>query len=1162
MAKNKQQIKFEADISGFKANIKEAEKSITNLNNQLKLNQSQLKGNTDDSNLLSQRIETLKKKYDEQTKVVENTRKAYEEAVKVFGENSKEAENLKNKLLQAETAQQNIKNEIDKTNQQLIAQTNNLAKTGKAWQESGERLKDYGSKIESVGKKLSILSGLVGGIAIASLKSSIDFESAFTGVTKTVDATEEELAELRQGILDLSTEIPTSATEIAAVAEAAGQLGIKTENILSFSKAMIDLGNSTNLTSEEAASQLAKFANIMQMSQEDFDKLGSAIVDLGNNFATTEADIVDMAMRLAGAGKQVGLTEGEVLGLATALSSVGIEAEMGGSAISKAMVKMQNAVELGGGKLNTVLSKTGKSLRDLELLSANNSKDFKDLCDSIGMTSTEVKQLITAGTNLEDFANISGMTAEQFKKAWQEDAVGALTAFINGLGDAENKGESAITMLSEMGLTEVRLRDSLLRAANAGDLLNTAVETGTKAFKENTALANEANKRYATTESQLKMLKNEATKTAIEFGDELAPSLRQLVKDSKPLLKNIASAVKSFAELDSKTKKNIISIGALVVALGPAVKIGGTFIKTLGSVKTAVGTLTGAIGVLKNGTDGANENSIKFAKTLQGLTSTTGLLTIGVLGISSAVVYLATKESETEKQHRLFAEQMLDSKKSLEEYNKSIDEVTNSNLSQINSTSRLKDELITLADENGKVKDEYKSRVEFILKELNEALGTEYKLNGNIIQNYKDLQEEIDKTIEKKKAEIVLNAHEEKYKNAIENQEEAVKKLKEAHDNLGMSIEEAKKKRQELIDEHDKYAEGNGGTYWESKELKELNNLISAYENAEWVVKDYTDKINTYTGEYEKYVEGKYSEIGNIITTSTEDWSKKSLDEVKKSIEEQSKNLETYKLIYKETGNDIAKQLKQQSQENLNTLAKELAERTSTVNELSEEEIDAWKSMASKSYEAYNYGISQLPSTLRSKVEEMTAVIARQTPQFKQEAINNLKGYLQGLSDEELRNFLKEAGVKDVEIVMQGIKEGNLGEEEGIDILTSLYKGLSNNSWQGSIYQTAKGIATKLSDLLNVKATVEGSNLSLGAIVSKLPGHKNGLDYVPYDNYVARLHKGERVLTAEENEQYMSNLQNKVATRNITVQIYPQTMTEAELQRAEKYISRKWGLVL
>lgn len=243
-------------------------------------------------------------------------------------------------LAQAETSLQRYQNQINDVNNQL---NTNSAKI----KEYGEKIEKYGKDIENVGKKLSVFSVASTAALTASAKSAIEFESAFAGVEKTVDATDEQLEQLKQGIRDLAKEIPSTTTEIAGVAEVAGQLGIETENILSFSKAMIDLGNSTNLTAQDAASQLAKFANITQMSQKDFDKLGSSLVDLGNHFATTEADIVEMAMRLAGAGKQVGLSEGKILGLATAMSSVGIEAEMGGSAISKAMVKMQNAVELG-----------------------------------------------------------------------------------------------------------------------------------------------------------------------------------------------------------------------------------------------------------------------------------------------------------------------------------------------------------------------------------------------------------------------------------------------------------------------------------------------------------------------------------------------------------------------------------------------------------------------------------------------------------------------------------------------------------------------------------------------------------------------------------------------------------------------------------------------
>src|SRR5690606_23239827 len=104
----------------------------------------------------------------------------------------------------------------------------------------------------------------------------------------------EQLASLRQGIRDMAMEIPASTTEISAVAEAAGQLGIQTESIESFTRTMIDLGEATNLSSDQAATEFARFANIVGMSQKDFDRLGSSVVALGNTMATTEAEISSM----------------------------------------------------------------------------------------------------------------------------------------------------------------------------------------------------------------------------------------------------------------------------------------------------------------------------------------------------------------------------------------------------------------------------------------------------------------------------------------------------------------------------------------------------------------------------------------------------------------------------------------------------------------------------------------------------------------------------------------------------------------------------------------------------------------------------------------------------------------------------------------------------
>lgn len=306
------------------------------------------------------------------------------------------------------------------------------------------------------------------------------------------------------------------------------------------------------------------------------------------------------------------------------------------------MVKMQNAVEQGGTKLDAVLKKTGMTLRELELMSANDSMGFKELSQSIGMTSTEVKQLITAGTNLEDFASVSGMTAEEFKKAWKDDAAGALSAFIKGLGNAQDKGESAITMLSEMGLTEVRLRDSLLRAANAGNLFNDAIETGTKAWQENTALANEANKRYATTESQLKITRNKIKDIATSLGDKLLPTVNKL-------LEKVEKGIEKFDKLNDSEKENIIKIGLMVAAAGPLLKIGGTAITTIGKVTKGIGIFTEAIGLAKNGIGDATGESAKLAEMFQKLTSPAG---IAAAGITTAVAIIVTEIKKAEKETR------------------------------------------------------------------------------------------------------------------------------------------------------------------------------------------------------------------------------------------------------------------------------------------------------------------------------------------------------------------------------------------------------------------------------------------------------------------------------------------------------------------------------
>lgn len=415
---------------------------------------------------------------------------------------------------------------------------------------ASKTLRDVGDAMQDIGRQLSIVGAAIGAAAGMAIKASIDYESAFAGVRKTVDATEEELQAISQGIRQMAMEIPAAATEIAAVAEAAGQLGIETDNILLFTRTMIDLGEATNMTAVEAATALARLANITQMPQENIDRLGSTIVALGNNLATTEAEIVEMALRIAGAGAQIGLTEAQILAFAGALSSVGIEAEAGGSAISRVMVNIANAVASGGDQL--------------------------------------------AG-----FAQVAGMTVAEFQQAFQQDAAGAIIAFIEGLGRMSEAGENVFAVLDELGLSELRVRDALLRAAGAGDLFRNSQELATEAWEKNVALSDEAAQRYATTASQLRIMRNQLMDVAISLGDILVPIIMNAVRPAfEAFVGLLQRGIEWFGSLSERTQTIAVAIGAFVVAIGPALIGLGTMLEVLGAVASSLAVLVSPIGLV------------------------------------------------------------------------------------------------------------------------------------------------------------------------------------------------------------------------------------------------------------------------------------------------------------------------------------------------------------------------------------------------------------------------------------------------------------------------------------------------------------------------------------------------------------------------------------
>lgn len=493
--------------------------------------------------------------YQKQQTAVENTRKRLELLQQQYDNIQKEIQqtgefsaDLQNKLLAKQQR-------IEKTTSSLNRQTEKLDEMGDALKEAGVDMDDLGQSsaqltnridalkkeqeevaegAQTFGNKASQAFGAVheaivaAGIATAlkevyeyfadCAQASMDFESAMTGVAKTTDLTDDELSAMSDAIKEMSTEIPATTEELAAIAESAGQLGIHKESLLDFTEIMAMLGTSTNMTADEAATSLSRLANITGMSQEDFDRLGATIVDLGNNLATTEKEIVDMSMRIAGAGAQVGMTEAEIMSFSGALSSVGIEAGAGGSAFSTLISNMSLAVQQGG-------------------------------------------------DGLEQFADVAGMSASEFAAAFEEDAAGAIIQFIQGLGNMESEGRSAIAVLDDMGLSDISMRDAMLRAAGASDVFTNALQIGSNAWDENTALVNEATKRYATTQSQLTMMQNAYKNLKVAIGDAYTPALQKAYSVGTQVLNAVSQFIKQNPALVNAITAFVGVLGLVVAAL-------------------------------------------------------------------------------------------------------------------------------------------------------------------------------------------------------------------------------------------------------------------------------------------------------------------------------------------------------------------------------------------------------------------------------------------------------------------------------------------------------------------------------------------------------------------------------------------------------------------
>jgi TP901 family phage tail tape measure protein len=448
--------------------------------------------------------------------------------------------------------------------------SDSLVAFGNSLVEQGGRIYRFGEQAAEVGDSLTknVTLPMVAFGALAG-KSAVDYDTAMANVRKTTDMTEAELKQLGEAALESSKSQPVTAEAILNVEALGAQLDVSDDKLQSFAQTVSGLDIATNMDADTAATDMARFANIVGMSEDEYSNFGSTIVAIGNNMATTESEVANMSLRFASAGHQAGLSESQILGMSAAMSSLGIKSEMGGSALSQIFVDISKSVALGG-------------------------------------------------ESLDAYAKAAHVSADEFASAWRDDAAGAFVELLQGIQDSTAAGEDMNVILGDLGITQIRQSDVMRRMAGSVGEVTDALGLSTQAWQDNTALQAEVDTRNESMASRLQVLKNRAEALGIQVGGPLVNALIDVLDESNPLIGTVETLVQSFADADQGTQQMVIGMAGVAAASGPVLSVVGRLTEGIGSLTASFGHAVQDVGVYEDAmstVDGSQMRVYASAKT-------------------------------------------------------------------------------------------------------------------------------------------------------------------------------------------------------------------------------------------------------------------------------------------------------------------------------------------------------------------------------------------------------------------------------------------------------------------------------------------------------------------------------------------------------------------
>lgn len=1078
--------------------------------------------------------------YQKQQSAIEATKKKlevlqqqYDNIQKEMSETEKYSSALQNKLLSKQQ-------QIDKSNASIAAQTEKLGQMGAALRSAGIDTNNLGKESAQLGVKLdevkrkqeeaaeksnrfgaaasqafaTVQQAIVAaGIAkalqeiyeyfMACSDASMQFESVLTGVDKTTELTNKELADMGKAFKELSTkDIPATTTELGTIAETAGQLGIAKGNLLDFTEIMAMLGTATNMTSDEAATMLAQFTSITGMDPKLYSNLGSAIVALGNNYATTERNIAEMSQTIAAAGSISEMSEADIVGISAAVTSLGISAQNGGTQMTKLI--------------------------------------------------SDINSAVSSGDDLDAWAAVARMSADDFATAWGSNAAGALDLFIRGLNETYRSGQDVYGVLRDLGITETRMVTMMTSLAKSGDRLTGTLSTANAAWRENTALVTEAEKRYSNTQSQLVFKQNAYNNLKVAIGDAYTPALKEAYKVETDVMNGMAQFIADNPTLVRAVTAAAIVLGTVTAALA-AYTIGAKLAAIASAALSAaipgvnvIMAVTAGVALLAAGITALAGATDQEAKEVRQLTESSRAQYFQLQELNVEYKHAIEAYGESSDEARRLRWQIEDlsaeyefSKRSVADFAKEIEASVQANAELIQGYRSAADEidkqeynvttlinrlseLISQNDQTAASQEQIRATVDALNQVLPE-LSLNYE---DIIANGADMIETI-KAIAKVEAD--KQRYQENYAayinllskstelerdaaNALTEKESAQKRYNDASEAYWDMLQ--------LMTKHDTSGMAGIGAMYstEYKELQAaeeaLKTYTKAHDSASEAIRQNQAAQEDALGVMREYVgvEGEATEGNKALQRALSDTKLKIEDLIDAYNEAYNAALQSvqgqYDLwdraaqVVATDADTINNALKSQAiyWESYNANLASLSERSADIEGLRE----VIASFADGSKDSVN-AIAGMAKA--SDADLMTMVVSWKKLQDEQKTVADSLAELETDFTTSMDNLQKELEAT--------VAEMNLGQEAaqaGISTVQGFIDGATDMLPK---VEAAYGrIAKAASDALSLKIQYSASVQESARVVDG--SHADGLDYVPYDGYIAELHKGERILTAEE----------------------------------------------